>query len=317
MLLLLLAACEESPVVVEPPARELAAAEARGVYDAQYQQWWLQTLIGGCEPTTEPPPAPSPIQPTAPVHPDSVVITTPTNTITALGDTLRLTAQAFAGQPVESTFKWSYMTVAGPRSAGGKIWPPVVVTNPSDTMIITVDSTGLVTAIGNSPGYGISTTVYAVAPNNVADSLTITVRQVITSVTLRLPDPIFPGHLEPFEVSATDANGREIYDFWIGKRYAISVIGGAFAIASSDTMVAIVDPSAGSSTDPAGGGILVARQPGTTEIAARADNTDVIQAETLTVSPAPAGYPHPRLLHRPRVRPAKVSRTPRHGGARF
>ena len=113
----------------------------------------------------------------------SMNVETPVDTITALGETVRLVATAFDanGQPVPNVrFDWWHAN--DPSHA--------VITVPADTLILTVDSTGLVTALGNTPRIGIQswnygpTKVFA-AFGELVDSVGIVVRQTIVSRATR------------------------------------------------------------------------------------------------------------------------------------
>ena len=96
----------------------------------------------------------------------------------------------------------------------------------SDTLVATVDESGLVTAIGNG-----SATVTA-ASGEASGSATITVEQVATSIRVSPEADTLGAIGATTQLSATaeDANGRE-------------VPGSAFTWVSSDTLVATVDES--------------------------------------------------------------------------
>ena len=134
----------------------------------------------------------------------SVTVVPAEANLAALGDTLRLTGQAFDANG---------HAVAGAEFSWGT----------SDDAVATVDATGLVTAIASG-----SVTITATA-GPVSGSATVTVAQDVSSVTL-VPDTamVVEGDTLRIAATATDANGQV-------------VTGAGFAWGSGDTTVAVVD----------------------------------------------------------------------------
>ena len=218
----------------------------------------------------------------------SMNVETPVDTITALGETVRLVATAFDanGQPVPNVrFDWWHAN--DPSHA--------VITVPADTLILTVDSTGLVTALGNTPRIGIQswnygpTKVFA-AFGELVDSVGIVVRQTIVSVLLDAPDSLLHGEMREFAVDAVDANGNSYYGFF-GRNGTLVRNATPFFMESTDTTVVRVDETALSSTQPTGGGTLFAVGTGTATVTATAFNTELSAGARVTVYADAVGYP--------------------------
>ena len=138
--------------------------------------------------------------------PTTVAITPDTVELAALGDTVRLVAEVRdqLGRPVEDE--------------------PVAWAS-GDTLVATVDSTGLVTAAGNG-----TATITATA-GDASGAAAVTVVQSAGSVTVSpAADTIAPGDTLRLGAEAFDANGH-------------AVAGAAFTWSSGDTPVARVDAS--------------------------------------------------------------------------
>ena len=136
----------------------------------------------------------------------SVMVAPAEASLAALGDTLRLTAEAFDAN--------------GHAVAGAEFsWQT------SDDAVATVDATGLVTAIASG-----SVTITATS-GPVSGSATVTVAQDVSSVTL-VPDTamVVEGDTLRIAATATDANGQV-------------VTGAEYVWGSGDTTVAVVDTS--------------------------------------------------------------------------
>ena len=166
---------------------------------------------------------------------DSVAVVPPTDTI-APGDTLRLTATAYDpnGQPIEDAqFDWSS----------------------ADSTVATVDSAGLVTAVGRG-----ETRIVATA-DGVAGETRITVQPRVDSVAVVPPaDTLAPGDTLRLTATAYDPNGQPIED-------------AQFDWSSADSTVATVDSA----------GLVTAVGRGETRIVATADG---VAGETrITVQP--------------------------------
>ena len=134
----------------------------------------------------------------------SVMVAPAEASLAALGDTLRLTAEAFDANGSAVTgaeFSWES----------------------SDDAVATVDATGLVTAIASG-----SVTITATS-GSVSGSATVTVAQEISSVAVA-PDTatVVEGDTVRIAATATDANGQV-------------VTGAGFVWGSGDTTVAVVD----------------------------------------------------------------------------
>ena len=125
----------------------------------------------------------------------------------ALGDTLRLTAEAFDANG---------HTVAGAEFS----WET------NDDAVATVDATGLATAVANG-----TATITATA-GEASGTATVTVAQAVSSVTVA-PDSatVVEGDTLRLAATATDANGHVV----------TAVV--EFVWASADTLVAVVDTS--------------------------------------------------------------------------
>ncbi|MYA42704.1 MAG: hypothetical protein F4087_01420 [Gemmatimonadetes bacterium] len=137
-------------------------------------------------------------------QPGAVVVTPSTDTLVALGDTVRLSAEAMDsnGNSVSGTvFTW----VSG------------------DTLIAVVDDTGLVAAVGNG-----ATTVTAASGGAVGNAM-VTVIQLADSVIVTpSADSVALADTLSFSAEALDANGH-------------AVVGATFRWSSSDPSVAPVD----------------------------------------------------------------------------
>ncbi|MCY3596060.1 MAG: Ig-like domain-containing protein, partial [Rhodospirillales bacterium] len=137
-------------------------------------------------------------------QPGAVVVTPSTDTLVALGDTVRLSAEAMDsnGHSVSGTvFTW----VSG------------------DTLIAVVDGTGLVAAVGNGV-----TTVTAASSGAVGNAM-VTVIQLADSVIVTpSADSVALDDTLSFSAEALDANGH-------------AVVGATFRWSSSDPSVAPVD----------------------------------------------------------------------------
>ena len=140
-------------------------------------------------------------------RPVDVEVTPPVDTLLALGDTMRLTAQAFDanGHPIRGlAFAWSS----------------------GDDSVVTVDSTGLVAAAANG------STMVTAKTGDVAGSAVVTVTQRVDSIVLArpAPEPVLPGDTMRLTAQAFDANGHPVAD-------------AVFEWMSSDPPVARVDTS--------------------------------------------------------------------------
>ena len=138
--------------------------------------------------------------------PDSVAVLPAEATIGALGDTLRLAAEAFDAN--------------GRAVAGAEFsWES------SDDAVATVDSSGLVTAAGNG------TATITASAGGASGEAVVTVMQEVSAVAVTPEaDTIAPGDTLRLAAEAYDANGQR-------------VAGAAFAWSSSDASVATVDGS--------------------------------------------------------------------------
>ena len=222
----------------------------------------------------------------------AVVLERPASTVlTAIGDTVRLTATGYDAEdhPVAGVpFEWRYVNAPSDK----------VITDPADTTILTVDSTGLVTALGNTPligpGWDYGPTMVFAAAADLVDSVGIVVEQEIAAVLLDMPDSLSRGGLSEFAVDAIDANGNYIYGFWGANDTIKTNHGAIFKMESSDTSVVMVmvdEGIAGSSRDRAGSGAIYAAGTGSATITATASDTNVSAAARIAVYDAPVGYP--------------------------
>lgn len=118
---------------------------------------------------------------------DSVGVTPVADTLTAVGDTLRLTAEVLDGRG---------------QAAGSPEWAS------RDTSVVTVSNTGLVTAVANG------TTWVVAARGGVADSSRITVAQAVASVTVTPNTPTLTSIGDTVQLSASieDAGGTVVAD---------------------------------------------------------------------------------------------------------
>ena len=167
--------------------------------------------------------------------PAAIAITPDTVALTALGQTAQLTAEV--------------------RDQIGRVMEdePVAWTS-GDTVVATVDSTGLVTAAANG-----TVTVTAMA-GEASGTASVTVTQSVAAVAVTpSADTIAPGHTLRLTAEAADANGHVI-------------AGAEFAWASGDTAVAVVDAT----------GLVRAIREGTATITASAGG--VSGTSTVTVS---------------------------------
>ena len=134
--------------------------------------------------------------------PAEVIVTPPTDTLVALGDTVWLIAVAVDanGHPVQgvSPFLWSS----------------------DDTAVATVDTVGVVTGVGNGEVAVNATT------GRVAGTATVTVMQAADSIVVSASvDTVFPGDTVRFTARAFDENGHEVADAvfeWISSNTAIA-----------------------------------------------------------------------------------------------
>ena len=128
-------------------------------------------------PTPAPPPAP---------RPTSVTVSPPTAELTAVGDTVRLSAEV--------------------RDQEGRVIPVVAVSwSTGDTSVVTVDSAGLVTAA--SPGQSVVTARAA----SVSGEARVSVRPVAASVVLSPAAPQLPiGDTVRLFAEVQDANGHSV-----------------------------------------------------------------------------------------------------------
>ena len=171
--------------------------------------------------------------------PTTVSVAPSTLAFTALGDTVRLMAEVrdqidrvMEGEPVS----W----------ASG------------DTMVATVDSTGLVTAVANG-----AATITAMA-GSASGTAAVTVAQLVSTVEVApAADTVVERDTVRFEAEAMDANGH-------------AVAGAAFTWASGDTSVAVVDAS----------GLVTGTGAGAVEVTATASGVTG-RAELTVVAPAP------------------------------
>ena len=177
----------------------------------------------------------------------AVTVAPAADTLVAFGDTVRLSADAFDanGHAVEGAeFAWAS----------------------SDTLVATVDASGLVTAAGNG-----TATITATA-GSVSGTAEVTVSQEVGAVTVTpAADTLVAfGDTVRLSAEAFDANGH-------------AVEGAAFAWASSDTLVATVDAS----------GLVTAAGNGTATITATAGSVSgtaevTVSQEVGAVSVTPA-----------------------------
>jgi uncharacterized protein YjdB len=191
-----------------------------------------------CESTHEPPPVVA-----------AVVVAPAAASLTALDDTVRLTARAndASGQAITGkTFTW-----ASP-----------------DASIATVSTSGLVTAVANG-----AATVSATS-DGVAGTARVTVAQAVATITVTPPTASLNaiGGTVQFSAAAHDATGHPI-------------VGQAFAWASSTTSTATVDAS-GLVTAVAGGTATVTATAGGRS--GSADVTVAQVAASVTLTPATA-----------------------------
>ena len=167
------------------------------------------------------------------VAPDSVALA-------ALGDTVRLAAEVFdqAGRPL-------------PGAA--------VAWTSADTLVATVDSAGLVTAVGNG------TATVTAAADSASGTAAVSVEQTVASVSVE-PDSaaLLVGDTVRLSATAFDALGGE-------------VAGAAFAWTSADTLVAVVDSA----------GLVTAVGKGSATITATSGNASGTAAVTVR-PPAPS-----------------------------
>ena len=184
----------------------------------------------------------------------SVVVEPAEATLSALGNTLRLTARAFdanGNEVPDAQFSWAS----------------------SDAAVATVDNTGLVTAAGN--GTATITASAGTASGTASGSAVVTVVQVAESVSLVPPEATLSavGDTVRLTATASDANGNELTD-------------AQFSWASSDASVATVDGS-GLVTAAGNGSATVTASVGTVSgtaeitVAPSADSPDRRTLETL------------------------------------
>ncbi|MEJ2218658.1 MAG: Ig-like domain-containing protein [Gemmatimonadota bacterium] len=149
----------------------------------------------------------------------SVVVSPGTHSFAALDETHQFTATVYDGQ--------------------GNVVPGASVTwSSTDAGVVTVDESGLATAAGNG-----SAGVVASA-GGVADTAAVTVQQEATAVAVSpATATVASGATQAFSAEATDANSH-------------AIPGAAFAWASLDTTVAVVD-AAGVATGRATGTALI------------------------------------------------------------
>ena len=178
----------------------------------------------------------------------------------ALSDTLRLTAEAFDAN--------------GHAVAGAELsWET------SDDAVATVDATGLLTTVANG-----TTTITATA-GEAAGSATVTVAQVVSSVTVAPAEANFAalGDTLRLAAEALDANGH-------------AVAGAEFSWESSDSTVATVDAS-GLVTTMARGSVTITATSGSVSgsavvsiaqvvrtVAVTPDTATVVEGDTLRVA---------------------------------
>ncbi|MCZ0934972.1 MAG: Ig-like domain-containing protein [Gemmatimonadetes bacterium] len=170
----------------------------------------------------------------------AVAVSPPDNALAALGDTIRLSAEATDANG---------HAVAGAEFA----W------SSSDTLVATVDGSGLVTAVGNG------TATIAATAGGVSGSAAVTVMQTAGAVAVSPPDNALAALGDTIRLSAeaTDANGH-------------AVAGAEFAWSSSDTLVATVD----------GSGLVTAVGNGTATIAATAGGASGTASVTVAQEPS-------------------------------
>ena len=163
----------------------------------------------------------------------------------ALGDTLRLTAQAFDANG---------HAVAGAELSWGT----------SDDAVATVDATGLVTATANG-----TATITATA-GEASGSAAVTVAQVVSSVTVAPAEANFAalGDTLRLTAEAFDANGH-------------AVAGAEFSWESSDSAVATVDAS-GLVTTMARGSVTITATSGSVSGSAIVSVAQVVRAVAVT-----------------------------------
>lgn len=157
--------------------------------------WWIQACGDG---STEPEPPSDPPRPTA------VAVTPATAELSAIGETVQLTAEV--------------------RDQNGNVMTGAAVQwSTSSASVVSVGGSGLVTATGNG------TATVTATVGSVSGSAAVTVVQVVSAVTLTpAADTLIEGDTLSFSAELTDANGH-------------AVAGAALAWASSDPGVAVVD----------------------------------------------------------------------------
>ncbi len=139
-------------------------------------------------------------------QPGAVVVTPSTDTLVALGDTVRLSAEA---------------TDANGHAVSGTVFAWVS----GDTLVAVVDGTGLVTAVGNGV-----TTVTAASGGALGDAMVAVIQSPESVIVTPAADSIAPWDEVRLSAEAMDANGH-------------AVVGANFKWSSSDGSVATVDAS--------------------------------------------------------------------------
>lgn len=187
--------------------------------------------------TTDPPPQPPPPDPP---RATTLTVTPATAELTAFGASVQLAAEV--------------------RDQNGSVMAGVaVVWSSGDAAVATIDASGLVTAVANG------TTTITVAAGSISGSATVTVKQVVTAVTVEpAAGSMVVGDTLRLSAEASDANGH-------------AVDGTEVEWASSDASVARVDDS----------GLVTAVAAGAAQIAAVSSGVTGSAAVTV-LAPVPA-----------------------------
>ena len=212
----------------------------------------LGTLVAGLScgdsstAPTRPQPPPPPPPPAAP-QPASVTVTPATAELTALGDTVRLSAEV--------------------HDQNGQVMAGAAVTWTSgDSSVVAVDSAGLVTSVGAG------TAEVGAQTGSVTGTARVSVRPIIDSVAVT-PSAVeltAVGDTARLSAEAHDANGH-------------AVAGAAFAWSSSDSSVVAVD-SAGLVTAVGAGTAEVGARAGSVTGTARVSVRPIIDSVAVTPS---------------------------------
>ena len=182
----------------------------------------VAVLLLGCgrESTTDPAPDPRPV----PARPTSISITPATVSLTALGDTVRLTAEV--------------QDQRGQAIAGA-----VVAWATSDTAIATVNAAGLVTATGNG------TTSVTATSESASGSAAVAVIQAAHAVAVSpAADMLNIGDTLRLSAEAFDANGHKVtgVEFaWSSSDPSVARVGGSGLVSGVGEGMATVTAASG------------------------------------------------------------------------